>query len=52
MENFANARLIAAAPVGYELAQRVLDCVGDCPHSIVSLAKEFMVIAKAEGEEK
>lgn len=42
-----NARLIAAAPVGYELALQVLDGNFDLA---TRLAREFMAIAKAEGK--
>ena len=49
-ESQANARLIAAAPKGYELAERVIDTSSDCPASVVRLAKEFLAIAKAKGE--
>lgn len=41
--------LIAAAPIGYQLAERVMECYSYCPESVRKLAKEF--IAKAEGRE-
>jgi hypothetical protein len=40
-----NARLIAAAPIGYELALQVID--GNFELA-TRLAKEFMTVAKAE----